>query len=119
MNKKITILIIAAGILFTAGNITAKDNDKQDAPKGKAQIDCPVMGGKINKSLYVDTHGKRIYVCCAGCLKSLKANPEKYRKELEAKGIILENAPADKPASDGKPTKESKPAEPDHKHNQG
>lgn len=119
MNKKIGILIIAAGILFTAGNVSAKDNDKQDAPNGKAQTDCPVMGGKINKSLFVDTQGKRIYVCCAGCLTSLKANPEKYRKELEAKGIILDKASADKPASDGKSTKESKPAEPEHKHNKG
>lgn len=102
MNSKIGILVIAAGIIFTAGNLSAKDNDKQDTPKGKAQTDCPVMGGKINKSLYVDTQGKRIYVCCAGCLPTLKANPEKYRKELEAKGIILDKTPAEKPAPDGK-----------------
>lgn len=48
------------------------------------------MGGKINKNLYVDYQGKRIYVCCGMCIGKVKADPPKYIKELEAKGIVLE-----------------------------
>ncbi|HUT37359.1 MAG TPA: hypothetical protein VNE39_28005, partial [Planctomycetota bacterium] len=29
------------------------------------QTTCPVMGGKIDRKLFVDYEGKRIYVCCS------------------------------------------------------
>ena len=65
-----------------------------DKASGKAQTNCPVMkNNKINKSLYVDAEGKRIYVCCGACIAKVKADPKKYIKELEAQGIKLEDAP--------------------------
>ena len=54
------------------------------------QTTCPVMGGKINKELFVDTNGYRIYVCCKGCIAAVKADPEKYIKKMKAEGIELE-----------------------------
>ena len=91
MSKKIGLLIAAAGILFLTGNLPAAETSTQNSQVKKAvQTECPVMGGKINKNLYVDYHGKRIYVCCGMCIGKVKANPEKYIKELEAKGISLE-----------------------------
>ena len=62
----------------------------------KTQTICPVMGGKVNKSLYVDYQGKRIYVCCQGCIDTVKAAPEKYINKLEGEGVALD--PAEKPA---------------------
>ena len=56
------------------------------------QTKCPVMGENIDKSQYVDADGKRIYVCCPDCISKVKANPEKYIKEMEDKGITLEKA---------------------------
>ncbi len=50
------------------------------------QKSCPVMGGKINKDLYVDHDGKRVYVCCKGCVGAVKNDPEKYIKKLAEKG---------------------------------
>lgn len=65
------------------------------------QTTCPVMeGGKINKKLYVDANGKRIYVCCGGCIAEVKKDPAKYIEKLEKAGVVLEKAPekeADKP----------------------
>jgi len=55
-----------------------------------AQTVCPVMGGKINKNLFVDAMGKRIYVCCAGCTDKIKADPTKYINMIEEQGISLE-----------------------------
>jgi len=76
----------------------------ETAPTLKPQTTCPVMTGQpIDKSLYVDYKGKRIYVCCAGCLKKLKKNPEKYLKKLELMGQeaeTIKNRP-------GKPGKDS------------
>ena len=56
------------------------------------QTTCPVMGGAINKDLYVDYDGKRIYACCAGCIGAIKKDPAKYVRQLEAKGITLDTA---------------------------
>jgi len=64
----------------------------------KAQTICPVMGGKVDKSKFVDVNGKRIYVCCGGCIAKVKANPSKYIKKLEAQGVTLEKAPVKKEA---------------------
>jgi YHS domain-containing protein len=64
----------------------------------KIQTTCPVMGGKINKSQYVDHDGKRIYMCCPGCAGKLKADPEKYIKQLEDAGVTLDTVPHGKEA---------------------
>ena len=50
------------------------------------QKNCPVMGGEINKELYVDYMGKRIYFCCTGCPETFKKEPEKYLKKLKEMG---------------------------------
>ncbi len=60
----------------------------------KPQTMCPVMNRAINKDHYVDHDGKRIYVCCPGCLRSVRENPAKYIEELEEKGITLDTVPA-------------------------
>lgn len=54
------------------------------------QTRCPVMGGKVNKDLYVDAKGHRIYACCAGCLPKIKANPAKYIQVIESRGETVE-----------------------------
>ncbi len=70
----------------------------------KAQTTCPVMAGNpINKKLYVDYEGKRIYLCCRGCIGAVKKDPAKYVKEMEAAGITLEKVPAAAPAAEKKP----------------
>ena len=58
----------------------------------KQQTICPVMGNEVNKKLFVDYQGKRVYVCCRGCLGDVKKDPAKYVKQLEAEGITLDKA---------------------------
>jgi len=50
------------------------------------QTTCPVMGGKINKQLYVDYKGQRVYFCCMACPAEFKKNPEKYLQKLKDMG---------------------------------
>ena len=59
----------------------------------KAQETCPLMGGKINKNIYVDHGGKRVYFCCQGCVAPFKKDPDKYVKKLESEGVELEKVP--------------------------
>ncbi len=46
------------------------------------QTTCPVMGGPINKSIFIEYQGKKVYFCCNGCPDMFKANPEKYISKL-------------------------------------
>ena len=63
-----------------------------DAQVSKIQTECPIMGGKINKDIFVDYEGKRVYFCCAGCEESFKKDAPKYIKQMEGKGITLTKA---------------------------
>ena len=63
------------------------------APADHAQTTCPVMGGKINKAIFADYQGKRVYFCCAGCPAEFQKDPAKYVKILEDQGVVLEKSP--------------------------
>lgn len=76
-------------------NMDAMNNNdgakvEQKADSLVPQKSCPVMGGEINKKLFVDVNGKRIYVCCRGCYAPIKKDPEKYIKILKDKGEAVE-----------------------------
>lgn len=91
--------ILVANACLAQATAPAAAKDAAVAPAAttapaKAQATCPVMGGKIDKALFCDVEGKRIYVCCAGCIKSIKKDPAKYIKILEDQGVTLEKAPA-------------------------
>lgn len=76
--KKISKLNIAAAFLTTfliAGIALAA-----------SQTHCPIMGGQINKQLYADHDGKRVYFCCPACLPTFEKDPEKYIKIIREKG---------------------------------
>jgi len=62
-------------------------------PVEHAQTICPVMGGKINKAIFADYQGKRVYFCCGGCPAVFAKDPAKYVKALEDKGIVLDKTP--------------------------
>lgn len=59
----------------------------------KPQATCPIMGGTINKKLFVDVLGKRIYVCCPGCIGAIKADPQAALKKIAENGEVAEDAP--------------------------
>lgn len=73
-----------AAVMLLAGGARAEETSGE--PQLKPQTTCPVMGGRINKDLYVDHDGKRIYVCCRGCIRPIKADFEKYEKILAERG---------------------------------
>ena len=85
--KTIKAIILALALTaFVAGGLWAADP--------KLQTTCPVLAGNIDKSVYADYQGKRIYFCCKGCDAEFKKDPEKYMKKLQEEGVTLEPAPA-------------------------
>ena len=88
--NKIRVLILALALTaFVVGSLWAADP--------KPQTVCPVLAGNIDKNVYVDYQGKRIYFCCKGCDTEFKKDPEKYLKKLQDEGVTLETAPTGAP----------------------
>jgi len=92
MLRKTMMLVAMAVILLFGGYASAATG----SGKGNPQTTCPVMGGAIDKKVFTDYQGKRIYFCCTGCVDDFKKDPEKYLKKLEEQGVILEESPAPK-----------------------
>jgi YHS domain-containing protein len=47
------------------------------------QTTCPVMAGnKINKNIFVEYKGKKVYFCCLDCKGKFEQDPEKYISKL-------------------------------------
>jgi YHS domain-containing protein len=40
------------------------------------------MGGAINKAIFTEYKGKKVYFCCSPCEEKFKAEPEKYIAKL-------------------------------------
>ena len=110
MKKLITLLTCTA--LLTAGAAMAgEDAKKASAPPTKPsefknQTHCPVMGGKIDSTVFTDIQGQRVYHCCPGCSDPLKKDPDKYFKKAAAEGILFENIQTADPICGMKPAKE-------------
>jgi YHS domain-containing protein len=92
MKKIKNLVLVVVVVLFAAGTVLVTHLPAQAKP----QTTCPVLGGNINKEVYADYQGKRIYFCCQGCDKEFEKNPEKYMQKLKNEGVTLEPAPAAK-----------------------
>ncbi len=93
--KKTTRFCVRSGLsllllLFVYGGTALAD------PAGHPQRLCPVLGGEIDPSAYVDYEGKRVYFCCAGCKETFLRAPDKYMKDMETEGVVLESSPSPK-----------------------
>ena len=102
----LAVLVAGAIVVAGCGGNAQKGTVDTKAPAGavsagkaatsvvKHQEKCPVMGEKVDHKLFVDASGKRIYVCCNECVATVKKDPAKYIKQLEAQGITLDKTPS-------------------------
>jgi YHS domain-containing protein len=89
--KKSVIAVSIISALLIGSWASAADHA---TPPPQKQTVCPVMGGKIDKSLFADYEGKRVYFCCKGCPEKFKKDPAKYIQQLEKQGVTLDKAAA-------------------------
>lgn len=102
--KKISMMVVlslvlalsVAGTGLSADPSTVLMEKTGPLEKGKSQTACPVMPGKINKELYADYKGQRVYFCCPGCVDIFKKDPEKYLQKLREQGVVPEKSPGGK-----------------------
>ena len=89
MNKiKVVVLTILIA-LFAVDPLGAEENTTTN----NLQTTCPVMGGKINREVYTDYTGERVYFCCEGCIAEFQKDPAKYIEKIENEGVTLEKTP--------------------------
>lgn len=94
------ILSLLAALVMAGFSGFARGADAQEAGAAKPQTTCPIRGGAVNKDVFVDYAGKRIYFCCPGCDKAFLKDADALIKKMEDAGITLEAAPvAEKPAA--------------------
>lgn len=62
-------------------SMMTRDADKPAVAPNEQTI-CPVMGGAVDKEIFTDYKGKRVYFCCPGCIDEFNKDPEKYIKDL-------------------------------------
>ncbi len=46
------------------------------------QTTCPVMGNAINKDIFTEYEGKKVYFCCPPCKEKFEQAPEQYIVKL-------------------------------------
>ena len=95
------VLAVGLALAFAApaGEEGAKPADPPVEKKKevKAQTTCPVEGGKIDRAVFKEYDGKRVYFCCNGCPAEFRKAPAKYISQLEKEGVTLDRVPATDP----------------------
>jgi YHS domain-containing protein len=108
MSVKTTYLVIAALFAGLVGFYGCKKSEPAPAPKASGtmqgmqghestptatkaagettaateQTTCPVMGEPIDKNIFVEYKGKKVYFCSPGCKAKFEKDPEKYIAKL-------------------------------------
>lgn len=83
--------IIPALMLAIAPLAVKGDTNPPPATASARQTLCPVMKGRqVNRNLFIDHEGYRIYLCCGPCVKFGKRNPSKVIAMMREQGIPME-----------------------------
>ena len=85
MSTLLFVINVAAQQCHDAGE-KSSHSEAHTEEHSFTQKTCPVMGGQIDKELYVEQDGKRIYVCCAACLDKVENDFSKHTLKLEESG---------------------------------
>jgi len=86
-------IALALLVLFTVGVFllaSCKKKSEPTTPEATKEVVsevieqkvCPVMEGPINKEIYTEYKGKKVYFCCPGCKEKFEQEPDKYISKL-------------------------------------
>ncbi len=79
------MLIVLAGLLLVGPvllNSCQKHKSDMSVSASNVQTLCPVTGMPIDKNIWTDYKGKRVYFCTQDCKEEFLKNPEKYLSKL-------------------------------------
>ena len=67
-----------------------KAGSTTESVKGSQKL-CPIKGKAIDDDDYVDFQGQRVYLCCQGCKKKFKADPEAQFSKMKERGEVADS----------------------------
>ena len=86
MTAILLVTVLGVGLVILSG---CKKKEQPAAPatvkQAAAAIEqtiCPVMAGPVNKSIFTEYQGKKVYFCCSACIAPFNADPNKYMDKL-------------------------------------
>jgi YHS domain-containing protein len=85
-NRIRNFLLIGAAVAATTA-VTARAEDKKDAPIPDRMTTCPVSGdklGEMGKPYVFEYKGHEVKLCCPDCKKDFDKDPAKYMTKVEA-----------------------------------
>lgn len=86
------IMLLGIGLV----NVSCDKDESFEAPAlsaPKIQMTDAISGEPINKNVYVDYKGKRIYFCCENSRQGFNNNPQVFLKKFKEQGVILADTP--------------------------
>lgn len=78
----LVIMMVASGGCKKKSEPAQPVETKKVAAIAIEQTMCPVIEGAINKDIFTEYKGKKVYFCCAGCKQEFEKQPEKYLGKL-------------------------------------
>ncbi len=108
MREILTALAILCMLMAGTTNISCSSGDTGKEDQEKTETSTPQPPAKlyqmrdaisnklVDRSVYTDYEGKRIYFCCTGSRGAFLKNPEKYMNRFRELGITLQDAPEPK-----------------------
>ena len=82
----VTLADTGSGCPFTKAAIASGTSGELTNP----QTVCPIMGEPIDKSVFEDADGYRVYFCCASCKDKFNQDPKGIIQKMQDEGITLE-----------------------------
>jgi len=80
---KSLLLLTAAVTLLSAAPLYSADK-AADVPLEKCVVNGESFAEHHNPPIEVEANGKKMFVCCRGCQRKFKRDPEKYLKLWDA-----------------------------------
>lgn len=90
-NKNLIMLLLISILMLTMLSLTGCKKKSEPAASAETkeivsqvieQKICPVMEAPINKELYTEYKGRKVYFCCPGCKEMFEKEPDKYIPKL-------------------------------------
>ncbi len=92
MMKKV-LFAGALCVVVLLGFLMAGCGPSETQAKAGPQTTCPMMGTPIDKKIFVDYKGKRVYFCCDDCPKKFEDDADAMMKKMADAGVTLEDTP--------------------------
>ena len=90
LNKNLIMFLLVSMLMLTMFSLAGCKKKSEPAPAVTKEVVtqtieqtiCPVMEAPINKELYTEYKGKKVYFCCPGCKEKFEKEPDKYISKL-------------------------------------